>query len=276
MTRKELTVKTRRTDSIMLPELEHMLTHAAAGQVKESTTEDGSLGGALRARPSRIVAVGLACLAFGGTAMAASGVWNPIVGSSDDPATISNTPVPAELTAAIGVLRRDQTDQDRSAEVEATLNGGEVPDGVRLDSVRYLAPGDNGEATILLSGERASVYETEEEPVCVVRPFGGDLRAVSLCFDLPMLMADHARAMFFDVAANSATAIGLVPDGVASVTAQFGSAPDRIVSVANNYWELDVSGPELSNANGESGVQQTIWRDADGNVVPQQPGDGHP
>jgi hypothetical protein len=275
MTRKGLIVRTKENET-SLPELEQMLVATASSRVKESTAADGSLARALRARPSRIVAVGLACLAFGGTAMAASGVWNPLVGSSNDPATISNTPVPEELTAAIGVMGRDQTDQDRSTEVEATLDGGEVPDGVRLDSVRFLAPAENGEATILLSGEKASIYETEEEPVCVIRPFGGESRAASLCFDLPMLMADHARAMFVDVAANSATEIGVVPDGVASVTAEFGSAPDRTVSVANNYWELDLGGPELSNANGESGVQQTVWRDADGNVVPQQPGDGHP
>lgn len=275
MTRKGHILRSKGNET-SLPELERMLIIAASGQVKESTAGDGSLGRALRARPSRIVAVGLACLAFGGTAMAASGVWNPIVGNSNDPATLSNTPVPAELTAALGVLRRDQTDQDRSAEVEATLNGGEMPDGVRLDSIRYLAPGDNGEATILLSGLKAAVYETEEEPVCVARPIAGNPSAVSLCFDLPMLMADHARAMFVDVASNSGTAFGLVPDGVASVTATFGSAPDRTVSVTNNYWELDVSGSEMSNANGESGVQQTVWHDADGNVIPQQPGDGHP
>jgi len=265
----------RGKEEISLPELERMLVTAASGRVKETAAGDGSLARALRTRPSRIVAVGLACLAFGGTAMAASGVWNPIVGSSSDPATLSNTPVPAELTAALGVLRRDQTDRDRSAEVEATLNGGEMPDGVRLDSVRYLAPGDNGEATILLSGLRAAVYETEEEPICVARPIAGNPSAVSLCFDLPMLISDHARAMFVD-ASNSGTAFGLVPDGVATVTAKFGSAPDRTVSVANNYWELDVSGAEMSNANGESGVQRTVWRDADGNLVPQQPGDGHP
>jgi hypothetical protein len=276
MTRKGRILKTRRSEPTVLPELESMLTVAASGQVKESSAGDGSLGRALRARPSRIVALGLACLAFGGTAMAASGVWNPIVGSNSDPATFSDTPVPTELTAALGVLRRDQTAQDRSAEVEATLDGAEVPNGVRLDSVRYLAPAANGEATILLSGVDTAPYETEDEPICVARPFAGDPRAASVCFDLPMLMSDHARATYHDVASNSATAIGVVPDGVVSITAEFGSAPDRTVPVTNNYWELDLSGAELGNANGESGVQQTVWQDADGNVVPQQPGDGHP
>jgi hypothetical protein len=275
MTRKGHILRSQENKT-SLPELEQMLLAAACGQVKESTSGDGSLARALRVRPSRIVAVGLSCLAFGGTAMAATGAWNPIVGDNDNPATLSSTAVPAELTAALGVLRRDQNDQDRSAEVEATLNGGEMPEGVRLDSVRYLAPAENGEATILLSGVATAPYETAEEPLCVVRPFAGDPHAASLCFDLPMLMSDHARAMFVDVASNSGTAIGLVPDGVESVTAKFGSAPDRTVPVTNNYWELDLSGAELSNAHGESGVQRTVWHDASGAVVPQQPGDGRP
>ncbi|MGB7684500.1 MAG: hypothetical protein WBL45_01810, partial [Solirubrobacterales bacterium] len=205
-----------------------------------------------------------------GTAVAATGAWNPLVGSSDEPATISDTPVPAELTAKLGVLRRDQTAQDRSAEVEATLDGGEaLPTGVRLDAVRYLAPAPNGEATILLSGVDTSPIFTEEEPLCVARPFFGDQRAVSLCFGLSMLMSGDARGLLID-ASGAATALGIVPDGVATVTAEFGSAPDRTVSVTNNYWELSLGGAELSNANGESGVQATVWRDADGNVVPHQ------
>lgn len=264
MTRKGLILR-RRGNETTLPELERMLTTAAAGQVKESSRRIG------RIRPSRIVAVGAACLAFTGTAVAATGAWNPLVGSSDDPATLSDTPVPAELTAKLGVLRRDQTAQDRSAEVEATLNGGvALPAGVRLDSVRYLAPAANGEATILLSGVDTSPIFTEEEPLCAARPFVGVQEALSFCFDLSMLMSGDARTTMVDETSNSSLAFGLVPDGVTTVTAKFGSAPDVTVPVANNYFELPLSGLELSNANGEAGIQSTVWRDADGNVVPQQ------
>lgn len=266
MTRKGSIMRTRETAG--LPELESMLTLAAARRARESKA-----GGGRRvagARISHVAAVGLVCLAFGGTAMAASGVWDPIIGSPSDPVTLSDTPVPAALIAQLGVLRRDQTPQDRSAAVEATLKGGELPDGVRLDSVRYLAPGPNGEATILLSGLKAAPYETEDEPLCVARPFPGIGRAASLCFGLSMLMSDHARASQVDVASDTGTAYGLVPDGVATVTAKFGSAPDVTVPVADNYWEIPLSGAELSNAHGEASVQRTVWRDANGNVVPQQ------
>jgi hypothetical protein len=278
----------------VLPELERVLTRTAARHVKRTAPGRRFAGW----RVSRLVAVGAACLAFAGTAMAATGAWGPVVGSESHPATLSDTPVPAELTAKLAVLRREQTPQDRSVEVEATLNGGYVPEGVRLDSVRYLAPGPNGEATILLSGvrpsfsansllqvtlgpdgvsnrallvSRAPAPGTVEEPLCVARPFPGDRQAVALCFGLSMLMSGEAQAGQVDVASDEGTAFGVVPDGVASVTAEFGSSPPVTVPVANNYWEVPLSGAELSNANGESGVQHTVWRDAEGEVVPQQP-----
>jgi hypothetical protein len=285
-----------RGHQVALPELEGMLTRAAARRVR-STPEGRRLAGW---RVSRLVAVGAACLAFAGTAMAATGVWNPVVGSESEPATLSETPVPAALTAQLGVLRREQTPRDRSPEVEATLDGGFVPEGVRLDSVRYLAPGANGEATILLSGEHvrfffaslllhsdrgdvvvgkvppeaagdAAAAEPPQEPVCVARPFPGDEQAVALCFDLSMLMSGEAHASQVDTTTNTGTALGVVPDGVTTVTAEFGSAPPVTVPVADNYWELPLSGAELSDAAGESGVQRTVWRDADGEIVPQQP-----
>lgn len=289
-------MRTRGTEAI-LPELERVLTVAAAGQVKPSREGRRVAGWRL----SRLVAVGAACLAFAGTAAAATGVWSPVVGSESDPATLSDTPVPAALAEHLGVLRREQTPRDRSAEVEATLDGGDVPSGVRLDSVRYLAPGPNGEATILLSGEHVKFFfangflhseqgnllfgkvtppsagagtaaaEADREPVCVARPFPGDQRTVALCFDLSMLLSGEAHATQIDTTSDTGTALGVVPDGVATVTAEFGSAPPVTVPVADNYWELPLSGAELSTANGEAAVQGTVWRDADGEVVPQVP-----
>lgn len=258
-----------------LPELERMLTTTAAKTMRT--------GGSLRqrfvaARGTRIGAIALSCLAFGGTAMAATGAWNPSIGTGSEPSTLSSTPVPAALTAHLGVLRRGQTAQDRSTEVEASMASGDAPDGVRLDSVRYLAPGTNGEAVILLSGVRTASYETDEEPVCVYRPFTalGHTEADSPCFGLGALLSGHAWAMSTVAGGagvgESGFAYGLVPDGVATVIAKFGSAPDVAVPVKNNYWELPIGGAELSNAGGshEMGVQSTAWRDAEGNAVPQR------
>jgi hypothetical protein len=256
----------KQVEAPVLPELERMLTEGAARNVRRAP-----LGGRIRipmGRTPRLVGVAAACLAIGGTAMAATGVWSPPVGNNSHPKTVSESPVPAALVEDLGVLRREQTPQDRSAEVEATLRGGGLPEGVRLESVRFLAPGGNGEATVLLSGVAAKPFETEEEPVCVARPFPDGEPAYSFCFGLSQLRSGTARATYIGPD-QDAVAFGIVPDGVATITAEFGSAPQVTVPVENNYWEMPVSGPELSNANGESGVQRTVWRDAAGNVVPQ-------
>jgi hypothetical protein len=271
MTRKGRILRSRGNQA-GLPELERMLTVAAAGQVKESSV--GAMRRIVGARPSRIVAIGAACLAFGGSAMAASGVWDPGIGTSafSGPPSTATTPVPAATTEVLAVLRREPTARDRSSEVEATLRGVSGADGVRPDSVRYLGPGAGGDATVLLSAEKTGRLFTEEEPICVYRPMvdWGAEEPAHDCFDLAQLLAGQARITAIEMAAQSGLVFGLVPDGVATVTAEFGSAPDVTVPVANNYWEMPVNGPELSNAHGAASVQKTVWRDADGQVVPQQ------
>jgi hypothetical protein len=224
------------------------------------------------ARPPRLIAIGVACLAFGGTAMAATGVWDPGIGSSSPsgPPTVSETAVPDAMTEALGVLRRPPSVQDRSPEVEATLHGATLVEGVRPDSARYLAPGIDGEATVLISAAQTSPFFTEEEPICVFRPYKGFDQPLSICFGVAQLLTGQARSMASIAGAGSALAFGLVPDGVATVTAKFGSAPDRTVPVASNYFELELSGSELSNANGEAGIERTVWHDAEGAIVPQR------
>jgi hypothetical protein len=274
MTRKGRIMKSKGNEAVALPELERMLTVTAAGQVKESSIGIGRR--IVGSRPSRIVAIGAACLAFGGSAMAATGVWDPGIGSSsyDGPATIADTPVPDALSEHLGVLRRDPTAQDRSAAVEATLRGASDADGVRPDSARFLAAGSGGEATVLLSAETTAPYEAEgEEPVCVARPTGYAQEPVdTLCVGLGQLMAGRGYGEERNEITGSSAAYGLVPDGVASVTAEFGGAPDVTVPVANNYFELPLSGPELTNGGGayEAGAEHIVMHDASGAVVPPQ------
>lgn len=252
----------------VLPELEQMLTATAARHVRRAPRSRRvriPMG-----RIPRLVGVAAACLAIGGTAMAATGVWDPPLGNKEYPGTASDSPVPAALVEQLGVLGREQTAQDRSAEVEATLAGNGLPEGVRLESVRYLGPGENGEATVLFSGVAASSLETDgEEPVCVARPFPDAAAPLTLCFGLSRLESGMAIAVYLDLPTHRGLALGIVPDGVATVTAEFGSAPPVTVPIENNYWELALSGAELSNSNGDAGVERTVWRDAEGNVIPQ-------
>jgi hypothetical protein len=258
-------MRIRRSEPAVLPQLEQMLTGAAAARVRRSPRVGGRIPfGAV----PRLVGVAAACIAIAGTAAAATGVWNPIVGSPDHSATTSESPVPAALVEHLGVLRREQTPRDRSAEVEATLDGAEVPQGVRLESVRFLAPGEDGEAIVMLSGVKAIPLETAEEPVCVARPSARLPVTAFLCFGPRQLMSGTAMALE-EGPGREGIELGVAPDGVATITAEFGSAPSVTVAVQNNYWEVPVSGPQLSNANGEAGIQRTVWRDAEGNVIPQ-------
>lgn len=259
---------------IVLPRLERMLAAAAAERIERAVPSSR------RSRFSvpRIAAVALVATAFTGTAMAATGVWDPGIGtdSSQGPARVSNTQVPTAMAGVLGVLRRDQTDQDRSPEVEATLAKTGLADGVRPSSVRYLAPGEPGEATIMFSAEMSGSVSHGEEPICVDHPYApfrdnGVMENDPFCFGLGEVLSGHGFGMMSGPGTSSWLAFGVVPDGVANVTAQFGSAPNVTVPVADNYWELTLSGAELSNANSGSGVVHTVWHDADGNVVPQQP-----
>jgi hypothetical protein len=254
------------TGPAVLPELEQMLTATAARHVRRSPR--ARRGRIPMGRIPRLVAVAVACLAVGGTAVAATGAWNPIVGHTAGPETLSDTPVPTAMTALLGVLRREQTPRDRSPEVEATLDGADVPGGVRLESVRYLGPGTDGMATVLFSGVEAGPFDREGEPVCVARPLPGEPRPIFICFDLGELKSGRAYVSSLDGAGRNLVD-GIVPDGVATVTAVFSGAPPVDVPVHDNYWELALDGPEASNADGESGVIRTVWRDAAGNVIPQ-------
>jgi hypothetical protein len=240
-------------------------------------------------RASRVVAAGFACLALGGTAMAATGVWDPVIGSAeiDGPVSTSATPVPQDITEALGVLRRDPTAGDHSAEVEATLREVAFADGVRPDSVRFLAPGERGEATIVLSAKESSMSFEEPEPVCVFRPgvegYWHQDNAFSNCVGLPALLSGRGYGENLNFNNHTGLAFGLVPDGVASVTAEFPNAPDVTVPVADNYFEIPLSGSEVGNyveesgpnATGEglsgAGISQVRWQDAGGAPVAQQP-----
>jgi hypothetical protein len=287
-TRKGRIVKSRGIEPA-LPELERRLTTAAAARMNQSRR---SLGRRIVAsRGSRIGLAGLACLAFGGSAMAA-GVWDPGIGTDapnegngsallgEGPATLATTPVPAAVTEALGVLRRDPTAQDHGAEVEATLAGVAFVDRVRPESVRFLAAGERGEATIVLTAEKSVETqfskESSSEAICVFRPgaagYGHVSDVVPGCFSLSELLAGRAYADEVNNPLGQGLAFGLVPDGVASVTAEFAEAPDVTVPVKDNYFEIPLSGAEVGEGSGdmEGGVRRVLWHDASGALVPQQ------
>jgi hypothetical protein len=293
MTKKGHPLNAKRSQSPVLPELEDVVLATAAARVSRSASRKGIAD----RRGARLAVIGFVCLAFGGTAMAA-GLWDPQIGTNaySGPTSTSDTPVPEELTDVLGVLRRPQTAEDRSAAVEATLRRVSSPtDGVRPESVRYLGPGVEGEAAVLYSAERGRTlsgphegpYELAPpgEPLCIAQPFkrkgfkAGGLHRVPaaealltepfpICFGLSELLAGHAFAMIGDPVDEPMLAVGMVPDGVATVTVKLGSASGPTIPIVDNYFESFINGSEIPSDARSTG---TIWRDAKGNVVPQRP-----
>jgi hypothetical protein len=278
---KGTTMRSNRTTAV-LPELERSLAAGAAGQNRSSRLS------AIRGRAGRVAAIGATCLAFGGTAMAATGVWNPGIGDkapNTPPPAVSTTAVPAAMAESVGAFRRAPNAQDHGPAVEATLStlGSQFADGIRPDSVRYLEENASGEATILLSSER-SIFTSGKgmrlfgsgEPACVVIPDGGE--AVPTCFGLDKILAGEAVSQLERIDHLTGKAWGLVPDGVASVTARFGDGTIHQIPVTDNHFVYRWGNPEANPLGGEvSLVSWTtpsigiVWHDADGNVVPQQP-----
>jgi hypothetical protein len=286
MREKGRTLRRRGLDPA-LPELERMLTTTAGAHVKESKQSVGRrIAGA---RGPRLAAIGLTCLAFGGTAMAATGVWDPGIGSSASaPApTISATPVPMATSEALGALSREPNAQDRGPEVQATLSslGNEFANGIRPDSVRYLGTNASGEATILVSAESSAFTSSKYgadlmgtgEPVCVIAPnSAGD--SLPFCFGLDAILTGRAVEAVESRDQKAGFAWGIVPDGVASVSAEFRGGVVREVPVTDNYFQY--SWGDAGHRRGQASVAWTgpggpteglVWHDADGNVVPQQP-----
>ena len=269
-------MRSNRTTAV-LPELERSLAAGAAGQNRSSRFS------AIRGRAGRVAAIGATCLAFGGTAMAATGVWNPGIGDEapdTPPPAVSATPVPAAMAESLGAFRRAPDAQDHGPAVEATLStlGNQFADGIRPDSVRYLGGGASAGATILVSVERSGVSSGAGEPACVITPGAGEAVPKS-CYGLDQILAGDAVTRLERVDHLSGEAWGLVPDGVASVTARFGDGSVHEVPVTDNHFAYEWGNREADPINGEvssvtywtDGLKDIVWRDADGNVVPQQP-----
>ncbi len=100
----------------------------------------------------RVLGTGLVVLAIGGTAVAAVAPevpWNPFGGDPDPPVTLE--PPPADQIGTLAVLRRPQTDADRSPLVTAYLKRYRQAN-VRLGYIRFLREVEVG--PMIVSGSR--------------------------------------------------------------------------------------------------------------------------
>jgi hypothetical protein len=264
----------------LTPQLEKMLSAAAERRVARPapSTLRARLGGHL----SRTLGIGFASLALVGTAMAATGVWDPGIGSHaafSPPPSISTSSVPAAVTEEIGALRGEPGAADRGPAVETTLSelGSLTVANIQPDSIRFLEENAQGEATILFSGEDLESGEgAKPDSVCVGYP-GNSGEAVGICADLGEIMAGNAfwPVQEFHLRDGKETvgpghADGIVPDGVASLTVTMGNGVERAVTVHDNYFHF-TWGPSEATPSLEEllSASQVTWHDASGAVVPK-------
>jgi hypothetical protein len=239
-------------------------------------------------RPSRrmgLLAVGATIVT--GTALAATGAWNPILGDDHrgHPQRAS-TEIPGDQRAAIAVLRRAQTDRDRGPRVQATLRmlaRGEI-NGIHTDGIRLLRTRPQG-VTILVPVERVGRHD---------KGYPSSIRHRVLCVltsSRTPAVVGHARgaksprqAMGFagqscgSLRSLRTTGIGgaiggpkgflvnaLVPDGVDRVVIRLRNHHYLHVPVSNNLYEVNTGG-ELPPGWG------VRWLDAHGRTIDHRRG----
>jgi hypothetical protein len=170
------------------------------------------------------------------------------------PATDVTTPPagspPASQLLRYGILRRSPTLADREAlrTLHAQMSPEDIPD-LREDYVRAAGPD-----LILYS------LPTDSPPMNMA--YGG-LRTDVLC----LYVVPHGLNCWTDdqLAAGDSLVtgtrlVGLVPDGVASVTVRLDDGTDHSGRVQDNVYEIEVSAPRGVTP----GVRGVIWRDAKG------------
>jgi hypothetical protein len=190
--------------------------------------------------------------------------WAPLLAHRSPGAPISTTsetaPPAAEL-AMLGVLRRAQDSQDRSATATHLLSligDGEV--GVRLSYLRLLmAPG--GQTALLVSLRH--VPGPMAADLCL---FFGDQNpahassSTGVCGETQTLQANGL------IANVGGASFGLVPDGVSRVVAEYGDGQAINSLVQDNYFSLN--GPSTSGSPGGVTAPHILrWFDSAGRAI---------
>lgn len=185
----------------------------------------------------------VAALSIGGVAVAGQALWGPILGHEDgNRPTASQTPVPAEQRALLGVLQREQTAADRGPAARGALAAATRRyRGIRVADVRVLR-GDATDVTLVLVPVAGLTAETRyaarpDDALCVASGLDGRPES-STCFS-----ADDVRRGRATGSAGSAgtEAWGIVPDSVAAVAVPTPDGGSRRVAVADNAFRIDAA-----------------------------------
>jgi hypothetical protein len=183
--------------------------------------------------PRRSIVATVLVLAVAGPAVAITRPWPPILGRPalhDTPLSTSNTAVPRDAAAILGVLRRPQTAYDRGPTTDKLLRGvGQEFAGVRLPSVRLVTLA-RGHDALVISATGVGLPARGEidiaDPLCLEWSDGGT------CGSLSSLRAHGI------IVAGGPRVLGLVPDGVATVALSFASGRTLSAAVHDNTFYL--------------------------------------
>jgi hypothetical protein len=199
-----------------------------------------AVGSTERTRPPwgrRLPIAVVAGLALAGTALAATHPWSPSLGDRrlGPPPAVSRLAPPASQLAILSVLRRTQTDRDRGA---ATANAlrylGRGGSGVRTAYIRLLGLSAPSQGIVLIPMERYSPGPglVKRDALCVFYAEPNGDGGGKHCFDTSDVQNGRARASL------GVHQYGLVPDGVAKVTALFAEGPLVETAVHDNFYDL--------------------------------------
>lgn len=187
------------------------------------------------------------------------------------------------LTAVLGVLRTEPRPQDRFP-APARIRG--TP-GVQLEATRYLGAAPSGDRYYVVPLRNGHVAEAPLPRQCV-QELSGEARKraerrnrrighAKPAWDICLLSETGSGGCGMGGAAalrkrgtigssqgpaGGSDVVGLVPDGVASVTARYPDGFERTVPVASNFFSYRVS------LGASRALQaQFLWKDQAGNVI---------
>ena len=210
-------------------------------------------------------------LLIAGTALAATQPWRPSLGDrrlGAPPAVSPNAPAKAEL-AILHVLRRPQTSSDRGRATTGALRFvGRGGSGIKTDYIRLLGLSAPSRGIVLIPMNRYSPGPgiVKQGALCVIYSEPTADGAAKSCFDLDDIR--YGRA----VGSLGLHQYGLVPDGVAKVTALFAEGPVVEATVRDNFFDLTAPQARGESASIAANPAAISWQDAGGRPVGPPPG----
>lgn len=200
-----------------------------------------------RRRTRRILGVAAGGILIAGTAVAATSPWHPQLGGSDrgEPASRSARPVPSAFTDRLAILRRPQSDIDRSASVQRALGllDRDIAGGVYVDGIRHLR--DRKDGTVVLVPMRR--YGPKNHPGVAPQRNGLCVYFVSTRPTKPGSAGGASCGTVAELERRGIGSIttGLVPDGVDRVRVTLKTGRTLTADVIDNYYELPFAIPEV-------------------------------